>query len=229
MTEKTPATFDFDSLAEHYDRWYETPEGMMYDRLEKRAVMRSLPRPSDGKRLLEVGCGTGHWTRFFSDKGFNTTAVDISPAMLSVARKKSIHGASFGVADAHSLPFEDGQFDVAAAIATLEFVQNPEAVVDEMVRCVRKPRGVLLVGVLNAWARRNRRKKASGRPPYSAARLFSPRDVKAMLPSYGRAKVAAAAFVPTAPWLLPIAPLADVLLRTLRLPYGAFIVGRVEL
>jgi len=229
MPKRASATFDFDLLAEDYDRWYETSKGRTYDRLEKRAVARLLPHSSRRRRLLEVGCGTGHWTCFFSEKGFRIAAVDISPAMLGIARGKDISGPSFSIADAHSLPFRDSQFDVAAAIATLEFVRNPEVVVDEMARCLRKPKGVLLVGVLNAWSRRNRRKKSSGQLPYSAVHLFSPREVKTMLAPYGRTEVTVTAFVPSAPWLLPLAPLANVLLRMLHLPYGDFIVGRVEL
>ncbi len=227
MPETSPTTFDFDVLAEEYDQWYQTAEGIMYDQLEKRAVTRLLPRSGHGMRLLEVGCGTGHWTRFFSEKGFKVTGVDISSSMLSIAREKHISGASFQPADAHSLPFEDGRFDVTAAITTLEFVRDAEAVVREMARCVRNPGGIVLAGVLNARAPRNRRMKAADEPPYNAARLFSPREMKAMLAPYGRTEVAVAAFVPNKPWLLPLAPLADVFVRMLHLPYGAFVTGRV--
>jgi len=229
MPEDSPTTFDFGPLAEDYDQWYQTAEGIMYDRLEKGAVTRLLPRSSRGRRLLEVGCGTGHWTRFFSENGFRVTGVDISPSMLSVAREKRIDGASFELADAHLLPFGDGQFEVSVAITTLEFVRDPGVVVGEMARCVRKPGGIILVGVLNARAGRNRQKKDTSEAPYGAARLFSPREMKAMLTPYGRTKVGVAAFIPNAAWLLPLAPLVDLLVRMLHLPYGAFVVGRVEL
>ena len=229
MPEDSPTTFDFEPLAADYDQWYQTAEGTMYDRLEKRAVTRLLPRSGYGRRLLEVGCGTGHWTRLFSDRGFEVTGVDISASMLGVSRKKEIGRASFGVADAHSLPFADGQFEVSVAITTLEFVRDPGVVVGEMARCARKPGGIVLVGVLNAWGRRNRRMKAAGEPPYGAARLVSPREMKAMLTPYGGTKVAVAAFVPNAAWLLPLAPIVDLVGRLLRLPWGDFVIGRVVL
>ena len=65
MIKMEPSTFDFDPLAETYDRWYDTAEGAMYDRLEKQAVAELLFENTHGKKLLDVGCGTGHWSRFF--------------------------------------------------------------------------------------------------------------------------------------------------------------------
>ncbi len=220
---------DFDSLAGRYDRWYDAPEGALYDRLEKRAVARLLPRNGWGKELLDVGCGTGHWASFFSEHGFTIAGVDISPSMIRVARGKGIPRASFAIADAHELPFDSGRFDVAVAITTLEFVRDPEAVLWEMVRCTRRPGGLVLVGALNALAPINRRRKAAGKATYQEARFFSPRELKALLAPFGEARVTSAALVPQARWLLPLAPLTDALGRWLHLPYGALLVARVKL
>lgn len=219
----------FDRMADSYDSWYDTPAGRMYDALEKRAVERILPAAANGNRLLEIGCGTGHWSAFFSAQGFTVSGVDISPQMVAVARGKEIPDASFQVADAHALPFEDGSFHVSVAITALEFVRDAAVVMREMVRCTCRPGGVILVGVLNALSRLNRRRKAAGKPPYDSARLFSPREVKAMLSPYGEARAACSAFVPLSAWLLPVAPVTDAVGRLLRLRYGAFVVGRVIL
>lgn len=229
MGETAATTFNFDSLAEAYDGWYETPEGGMYDRLEKRAVARFLPEAITGRELLDVGSGTGHWSRFFSDRGFAVTGVDISPSMVRVADGKKIKRASFQVADAHRLPFEDRRFDTAVAIATLEFVREPDLVMREMVRCTRKPGGVLVIGALNAPAKINRRRKEAGTPPYHAARLLSLQELKAMLEPYGETRVVSAAFAPQARRLLALAPIWDAIARALRLPGGAFLVGKVTL
>jgi len=223
------SVFDFGTVAERYDRWYESAAGAMYDRLEKRAVRRLLPRNGGGKELLDVGCGTGHWARFFSGLGFTVTGIDLSPSMIRVAREKGISGASFAVADARRLPFDSRRFDVAVAITTLEFTRDPDIVLREMVRCTRQPGGLVLVGALNALARINRRRKHSGKPAYSEARFFSPRELRAMLACFGPTRVTPAALVPQARWLLPLAPLADALGRWLHLPHGALLVARVKL
>jgi len=229
VAQVSASTHDFGTMAERYDRWYATAEGAMYDRLERRTVARLLPSDGRGKEVLDVGCGTGHWARFFSERGFTVTGVDISPRMIRVAREKEIPRASFAIADAHELPFDSGRFNVAVAITTLEFVRDPQVVLREMIRCTRRPGGLVLVGVLNARARLNRRRKAAGKPPYKEARFFSPRELKAALAPLGETRVSAVALVPQARWLLPLAPLTEALGRWLHLPYGALLIARVRL
>ena len=78
MRPEYSSRYDFDRIAEGYDKWYETRRGALYDRLEKKAINGFLPPSSGGKKLLEIGCGTGHWSAFFSNKGYHLTGVDIS-------------------------------------------------------------------------------------------------------------------------------------------------------
>jgi len=137
VNEGTTVRFDFGKIASRYDTWYQTPRGTMYDRLEKRAIDSLLPAASDGGKLLEIGCGTGHFSEHFASKGFEVTGVDISEPMVAVARQQNIRSGEFHVGDAERLPFTDGTFDVVAAITVLEFVCDPVSVVSEMVRCVQ--------------------------------------------------------------------------------------------
>jgi len=228
MSER-PSRFDFGDSAASYDEWYGTSLGRTYDLYEKRAIERVLPDPATGNRLLDIGCGTGHWSAFFSRSGFVVNGVDVSPEMIEIARRRRIHNASFEVADAHALPLEDGRFDVTVAITALEFVRNAEVVVREMARCTRRPGGVLLVGVLNALAAVNVGRKADARPPYVDARFFSPEELKALLVPFGKTRVAATTFVPRSAWAVPLAPLTDLLGRVFGTPHGAFVVKQVLL
>jgi len=224
-----PSRFDFDVVAEAYDQWHETIEGAMYDRLEKKAVSRYLRQNVQGMKLLEVGCGTGHWSQFFSDCGFEVTGVDVSERMIKMAQSKNIANTSFQIADGHSLPFKDNSFDVTAAITTLEFAGNAELVLQEMTRCTRKPSGQLLIGVLNALARLNRNRQQSSESLYAKARLFSPRQIKKLLSKYGKTKVCTAGFIPRQRRLLLFSPFIDAVGRAFHLPYGVFIAGQVRL
>ncbi len=228
ITEKQ-SRFNFDLSANKYDLWYESAKGRMYDRLEKKAISRYLQLRARGKKLLEVGCGTGHWSRFFSECGFEVTGVDISERMINIARAKNIPNSSFQVADGHFLPFEDSAFDVTAAITTLEFVRDAEVVVQEMVRCTRKPGGQLLIGVLNELAWLNRDRKQRPESPYIKARLFSPKELKQLLVRYGEARVVTAGFIPRQKHLLPLSPLIDTVGRFFHIQYGAFIAAEVRL
>jgi len=226
MSER-PNRFNFGGMARSYDDWYNTRLGRTYDALEKNALARMLPDPMNANRLLDVGCGTGHWSAFFSTRGFEVTGVDIAPEMIAVARGKRIANASFQVADAHALPFDDGRFDVTAAMTTLEFVRDAEAVLREMVRCTASPGGILLLGVLNALATVNIERQKAGTAPYAEARFFSPQELEALLAPYGSIQVHVTAFVPRQRAALFLAPLTDPLGRLLHRQRGALIVGRV--
>jgi len=197
--------------------------------LEKKAVSRYLRQNVQGMKLLEVGCGTGHWSQFFSDFGFAVTGVDISEPMIKVAQAKNIPNASFQIADGHSLPFVDNSFDVTVAITTLEFAGNAELVLQEMVRCTRKPSGRLLIGVLNALARLNRNRQQTPESLYAKARLFTPSQLKKLLSKYGKTQLFTVGFISRQKRLLPLSPFIDAVGRFLHLPYGVFIAGQVKL
>ena len=226
MTEH-PSRYDFDGVAHTYDQWYETAVGKMYDRLEKNAVSKYLPQNGAGMRLLELGCGTGHWSQFFSDCGFEVIGVDISEPMIKVAKSKKIANTSFHIADGHALPFKDNNFDITTAITTLEFVHDAEWVLQEIVRCTRKPGGQMLVGVLNASAQINRKRRESPDSLYAEARCFTPGQIKRLLEPFGRVHVATVGFVPCWKPVLRWSPFIDLIGRLLHLQSGAFIAAKV--
>ena len=227
--EMQPSRYDFSALAEEYDFWYLSRKGVLYDRFEKTAVLKYLHAQSKNKTLLDVGCGTGHWSEFFSECGFTVTGVDVSQRMVGVARSKSNCDITYFVADAHRLPFPDGTFDVTAAITTLEFTRNPAGVIREMVRCTRKPGGRILIGVLNCCAGINRRRRNKGIQPYVDAWLLSPHQLRNMLEPYGKPEITTAGFVPKFTWLHLFASLYNSVGRFFHLPTGALVLGKVQL
>ncbi len=139
--------FKNQAVANEYDSFYRTNSGKLIDELEKYAIEQLI---SDIKPcpMLEIGCGTGHWTKFFSDKGFSIIAIDNSQPMLTIAQLKAIPNTEFIFADAEHLPFESNSFDFIATIATLEFVNNVNSVVNEIKRLISS-KGTILIGTLN--------------------------------------------------------------------------------
>lgn len=226
---KSASRYDFDGAAERYDQWYQTARGAVYDRLEKKAISRLLPHGGDTKKLLEIGCGTGHWSAFFSANGYHVTGVDVSEDMLMRARQKGLQNCDFEMADAHDLPFEAGSYDVVGAITTLEFVRQPGRVIAEMARCAQKRTGQLLLGVLNSLSFVNQKRRLRKDSLYACACLFTPEELTRLLAPYGRVDILLSGFVPTSRFLWPYAQVYDRVGRLLKRRDGAFIAARVRL
>ena len=169
------------SFAMEYDQFYQSDGGRAVDMAEK-AVISDLLLQVDSREMLELGCGTGHWTAFFSEKGFRVTAVDQSPAMLEQARKRVIPEVQWVDADAAHLPFSDGKFELITAITLFEFVEDRNALLSEIGRLL-KPGGFLIVGWLNSLSEIGRQKKSS--PTFSKAHLYTPAEIRNQLTLLG--------------------------------------------
>jgi len=110
-------------VAAHYEAWYETSEGRRADELEKVVLGWLLQSFSGSGSVLELGCGTGHFTRWLSDEGLAAVGLDLSAAMLAEAQ--ALGGVPLVRGDARWLPFADGAFDLTAFSTTLEFLERP--------------------------------------------------------------------------------------------------------
>jgi len=182
--------YDFGRLASDYERWYETPAGRAHDEAQKSDVRKFLKPAKPGARLLDVGCGTGHWSRFFASLGYEVVGVDISEEMIQVAKPRPAPNCRFEVADALALPFGNHCFDVVASMSTIEFVSEASLALAEMFRCVQ-PNGAVLIGTLNRLAPINRHRLAKGRQPYASGRLLTHGELRKLLVPFGRVRTVA--------------------------------------
>lgn len=78
--------------------------------------------PSSGQKVLEIGCGTGEFSRILADQGWQVCAIDLSPNMIEIARSKSSSNIDFQVADVLHWGFPIEEFDAIVSIATLHHV-----------------------------------------------------------------------------------------------------------
>jgi SAM-dependent methyltransferase len=115
--------------------------------------LREALEGAPGRRLVDVGGGTGNYARALKDDGWDPLVVDREPAMLARAAAKGLETLE---ADAQSLPLPDECADAVMLVSMLHHVEDPTAAIAEARRILR-PRGRLaLMGwshedVSDAW------------------------------------------------------------------------------
>ncbi|BAU14452.1 methyltransferase type 11 [Leptolyngbya sp. NIES-3755] len=99
--------------------------------------------PSSGQKVLEIGCGTGEFSRVLADRGWEVCAIDLSSNMIEIARSQSLSNIDFQVADVLKWEFPIEQFDVIVSIATLHHV-SLELLLPK-IKAALKPGGKLVI------------------------------------------------------------------------------------
>lgn len=155
-----------------YDAWYRTPRGRWIGGTEFSLLM-SLLSPMTGAALLDVGCGTGWFSRRFAAAGLRVTGIDRDDAAIAFAGAHSGADIFYISGSALSLPLPDRSFDYCAAITSLCFIPEPAAAIREMWRVTRK---TLVLGLLHRHSMLYRQKQGQG--SYAGARWDTVRDVR---------------------------------------------------
>ena len=111
-------------------------------------IRTALPdRETSSIRVLEVGTGPGFFAILLAEEGYDVTAVDLTPAMLSEARKNAGELAEridFREMNAEALELPEGSFDVVVSRNLTWNLPHPDRAYAEWCR-VLKPGGLLLV------------------------------------------------------------------------------------
>ena len=81
--------------------------------------------------LLDVGCGSGLSGEAISERGYEWVGVDISPAMIAVARAREVDGDLLCVDIGDGLPFKPNVFDGAISVSVLQWLCQSDRAVDE--------------------------------------------------------------------------------------------------
>ena len=203
-----------------YDAWYDTPRGRWIGETEFALAARLLA-PAPGSSLLDVGCGTGWFTRRFAATGLRVTGLDPNPAWLAYARRRSGPAIDWVEGDARNLPFSEASFDHVVSIAALCFIDDERTPLAEIVRVARRR---FAVGWLNRASLLYRQK--AGRGAYAGARWHTAAEVRALFDGLPVRHLTfrSAVFLPGgsagAQVLEPLLPG--------RLPYGALLIAAVE-
>ncbi|HET9325026.1 MAG TPA: methyltransferase domain-containing protein [Gaiellaceae bacterium] len=114
---RTPSPADYGAAAARYDElrpqdaaWWE-----LFDVLAREGDLV-------GRRVLDVGCGTGRWAAALAERGSRVWAIDPSPEMVEQARRRGVRAK---VAQAESLPFKEGWFERALLVLVVHVLDRP--------------------------------------------------------------------------------------------------------
>lgn len=125
---------DYSRQAEHYDETRSASPSVL------RALREAL-KGAPGRKLVDIGGGTGNYALALHREGWEPVVVDRSAEMLAWAAAKGLETVQ---ADAQRLPFEDETFDAATMISMLHHVEDRGAALAEA-RRILKSRGRLVL------------------------------------------------------------------------------------
>ena len=118
---------------------WESPAGKL--RWARRVKMLSS-HLKPGMTVLELGCGTGSFTRELARSGAEIVAIDVSPELLEIAKLNcSVPNVRFQIQNAYSLSYSEAVFDSVVGSSVLHHLEIEEALRD--VYRVLKPEGTI--------------------------------------------------------------------------------------
>ncbi len=136
MNDEPIAGEAYEILAEAYASVVETkPHNAYY---ERPATLSLLPEV-EGKRVLDAACGPGVYAEWLLSRGAEVVAVDASPKMIELARRRLGDAADIRHADiAKPLTFlSDESFDVVLSSLTLHYIKDWRMTFGEFYRVLR--------------------------------------------------------------------------------------------
>ena len=153
-------------------------------------LLRQLPSPCS--RSLDIGCGTGAFSRLLAQRSDHVLALDLSPNMIRIAEQQSelYPNIDFRVADVMDHELGAEQFDFIVSIATLHHLPTRQALLK--LKRALKVNGVLLildlvqsVGVLHTLRSAVALPASLGLRLIRGARIIPPRSVRAAWAKHG--------------------------------------------
>lgn len=105
----------YGARAEEYERIYHRDDPNYQQELSLlRSTLQSI---TQGRKVLEIACGTGYWSQIIADSAVQLVGVDIRPEVIQIAAAKKLPPGktTFLVGDAYHLDDIEGSFDFGLA------------------------------------------------------------------------------------------------------------------
>lgn len=132
----------YDAIARAYDAQI---GGELEGKPVDRALLGAIAELAGEGTLADVGCGPGHVTRFLAARHTGVIGIDLSPAMIAIARQKA-PALAFTVGSMLQLPAADGAWTGAIALYSIIHLTAGQRTVacGELARVVRRGGWILI-------------------------------------------------------------------------------------
>jgi len=139
----------YEKEAEMYDESrFKSVQGIYVNSVQKETVLK-LVGDCRGKHVLEIGSGTGRFTKELVKRGAHVVCIDLSSKMHEKARQSlNTENVEYFVMNGSHLGFAEKSFDICIAINVMSHIKNSTKVFTEVNRILRKE-GIFIVNFPN--------------------------------------------------------------------------------
>ncbi|MZI95107.1 malonyl-ACP O-methyltransferase BioC [Vibrio sp. CAIM 722] len=131
--DKQQVAKSFSKAADNYDNHAH------FQRDVGRELLKRVPDDLTGRRVLDLGCGTGYFSSELKCRGAQVICVDLSSHMLTKAQERcGDNQMSYHLADAELLPFADNSIDYVFSNLALQWCDDLAIPLKEIKRILRK-------------------------------------------------------------------------------------------
>jgi SAM-dependent methyltransferase len=143
--EDTVSIKSYDEMAKYYENFVDTKPWNAY---YERPATLSLLSEIKNKKVLDVGCAGGWYTKYLLDNGANVMGIDVNKNMVEITKKRTQNKCEVKQADINrKFDFiENGRIDIILASLVLHYIKNLSNVFCEFNR-IMKINGELIFSI----------------------------------------------------------------------------------
>ncbi len=150
----------YNGIAKVYHDFRVSGKAVVNERIVNPAALKALGNVR-GKKILDIGCGTGIISLRLKRKGAEVSGIDLSLEMIEIAHSYA-KGIEFKVGSAEKLPYKSGYFDAALALLVFDYIKNIDRALKEVWR-VTKEGGYFVIAMRNPIATASSKVRIRGR------------------------------------------------------------------
>jgi 2-polyprenyl-6-hydroxyphenyl methylase/3-demethylubiquinone-9 3-methyltransferase len=164
-------------------------------------LIRERLRPDPGKRVIDVGCGTGRWLVYFNKAfGYSVTGCDYSETSCAMARRNLEAARTEGAILKQDFFALTGQYDVLYSAGLIEHFADPKSVLEKFVGLLNPSHGVIISTVPNLSGLSGLYHRLLKRETFQTHRVVTVEELRSWYEEIGLKKIevgALGSFVPS--------------------------------